>query len=233
MIKSKLTQEYVDIWLVSLDDVDSDQSILSANELSRAARFVQLEVQNRFIKTRVALRQILSKYLVLPPKMITFDQTDKGKPFIKTTSSLQFNLSHSGDYALIGVSAQNPVGVDIEKVREKPDLLAIAKRFFSICEYQAIKKLPIDRQTAAFYRCWTRKEAFIKAIGAGLSFPLSDFEVDITENPGARTLLLDVKQKSQSSADWDLQAVTGLPVGYEGALCVRSQTKQIQRLKCL
>ena len=233
MIKSILTQEHVDIWLVLLDTVDGDQSILSADELSRAQRFVQRDAQNRFIKTHVALRQILSKYLVLPPKMIMFDQTDKGKPLIKTTSALQFNVSHSGDYALIGVSAQNPVGVDIEKVREKPDLLAIAKRFFSICEYQAIKKLPIDRQTAAFYRCWTRKEAFIKAIGAGLSFPLSDFEVDITENPGARTLLLDVKQKSQSSADWDLQAVTGLPVGYEGALCVRSQTKQIQRLKCL
>ncbi len=200
----------VHLWRAQLAGSDAEllncQGLLSTDEINRATRFIKSEDRVRYIFYRACLRKILSFYVQIVPEKITFSTGEKGKPFL-AGSDLQFNVSHSGDYLLIGVTRGQAIGVDIENVKPNKDFLALAKRFFADSEYQEIKKYPTREQIAAFYRCWTRKEAFIKAIGLGLSFPLSDFEVDVSEIPSDRSCLLHVRDKKFAATDWMVRSI--------------------------
>ena len=178
------SSEEVQVWRIDLDAVASAtahwQSLLSQDEKDRAARFHFDRDRLYFSAARGLLRTVLGTYLAIEPQKVRFHYSDKGKPELAdpyASSRLTFNLSHSGGAALIGLTRERAIGVDIEKIRDDFDTAAIARRFFSAKEQEQLARLPAEMRHRAFFRCWTLKEAFIKALGEGLSHPLHQFDV--------------------------------------------------------
>lgn len=205
-----VTPGVVHLWrtrlICSADELVSHQRLLSDAEMMRGNRFIKKSDQEKFFLSKAILRRILALYFKISPEKIEFKYGKNGKPYVDR-SSFQFNVSHSGDCLLIAVTAGNEIGVDVEHVREKQDFLALAERFFAKAEYDAIKKLSPKNQVTAFYRCWTRKEAFIKATGLGLSFGLSDFEVAVENLPLHDSALLSIRNDTAESKKWTLQSI--------------------------
>jgi 4'-phosphopantetheinyl transferase len=152
--------------------------ILTPQEREHATRFRLAEHRRQFIVCRGTLRKILSRYLELHPARIAFVYNHHGKPSLRD-SDLRFNVSHSGSWALQAVTRAGEVGVDIERMDPQFAAEQIPERFFSPREVAQLRALPADLQTAAFFRCWTRKEAYIKARGLGLALPLDSFDVSL------------------------------------------------------
>jgi 4'-phosphopantetheinyl transferase len=166
----------------------SDVNVLDRQERERADRFIFERDRRRFVGAHVSLRVTLGAYLNQTPESLRFTTNTHGKPQIaERPVDLRFNLSHAGDRALVAVSLDHDVGVDIEQHRPV-EVLQLAQRFFSRSEIDAITSLPPTEREAAFFRCWTRKEAFIKALGVGLSFPLDGFEVSVTDDESNQLL---------------------------------------------
>ena len=185
-----LNSNQVDVWRVSILDFPPDsvrwvESILSAEEDRRAARFYFNIDRHRFILSHGALRYILARYLSLSPEDVQFKTGEHGKPSIASEAELDFNLSHSGDFALIAIANGHKVGVDVEKNRQDMEHEKIAQRYFSEREKTELQKLPNDQKMIGFFNCWTRKEAYIKAQGLGLSLPLDSFDVSLAPNEPA------------------------------------------------
>ena len=146
--------------------------LLSADELQRAGRLRLLRHRERFIISRGLLRTLLGKYLDCRPESIQISRTLQGKPFLPAAFSsapITFNLSHSRDAVLFAVRLREPVGIDVEYMRDNLDFIALAERFLSVQEYRTVSSLSGAQQKAAFYTCWTRKEAYLKATGKGLA----------------------------------------------------------------
>ncbi len=176
-----LPQRDLQIWSTRLDrsrsQIDKFSQFLTAAERQRAAKFVNPLHGDRWIVARGCLRQILSRYLDLSPAQIVFTVGVQGKPAVEG-DRLQFNLSHSGDRAVYAISAQSPVGIDIESIH--PIAAAdLVDRFFSAAEQAIFHNLPIDLQQAAFFHAWVQKEAYLKACGTGLHTPLDKIAVSI------------------------------------------------------
>jgi 4'-phosphopantetheinyl transferase len=172
----------VAVWRIALAVVnDLDLSDLSADERDRANGFQFDHVRSAFIQGRLFLRRMLARLLARAPTELEFRSIANGKPTL-ANSDLAFNLSHSGGEAVLAVAGTGPVGVDIEVVSEARDLLGLADRYFSPDESKRLRQLPEAERVSAFYRCWTRKEAFIKALGEGLSRPLDSFSVAFEPN---------------------------------------------------
>ena len=175
----------VDLWVWPLrrtaDEIERLAQFLSDDERARAARFLSPKNGDGYIVGRGRLREVLGQYVDVQPGQLRFDYGTAGKPSLSgLRDAPQFNLSHTGDLAALAVTARHKIGVDIETVRAlKED---IAGRFFAASEAAAIAALPAGVQTGAFFRCWTRKEAFIKATGDGLGFSLQAFEVSLLED---------------------------------------------------
>jgi 4'-phosphopantetheinyl transferase len=212
----------VHVWLAPLDAAPERlaqyEALLAEDERERAARFRFDKHRNRYIVGRGILRELLGRYLGEEAQALKFSYSEYGKPEL-ASSELQFNLAHSGKLALFSFCAAAAVGVDIESVRPLTDAMAIAERFFSPAEREALRALPQEEQTAAFFRCWSRKEAFIKAVGEGLSFPLDAFDVSLA--PGEEARLRAVRGSSAEAQKWSLFDL-GLQTGYAGTLAVRS-----------
>jgi 4'-phosphopantetheinyl transferase len=198
---------------------------LAPDEIDRAARFQFAEHRQQYIYCRGLLRVILSRYLHVEPGQIQFRYATTGKPSladVREAGDLHFNLSHSGGLALFAVTGGREIGVDLEKIRPTIDVQAIARRFFSDREFQALVALPKAEQPRAFFACWTRKEAYIKAIGDGLAFPLDHFSVSVSPNVPAA--LLEVRGEPGPPSRWSLQdlcpgdAYMGA-VAFEGTPC--------------
>jgi 4'-phosphopantetheinyl transferase len=211
----------VDVWRVHLDQepsVASEIGVLSSDELARASRFHFERDRQHFGRCRSALRSLLAAYLVIPPADIRFDYSTSGKPQLATDQNpcdLQFNVSHSGGVALIAVGSERRLGIDIEIIRNDVDIGALAERFFSVSERTGLRALPDDLRVAGFYACWTRKEAFLKATGDGLSFPLADFSV--TTHPDLEPKLEDIKGEPEGAKKWHLADLSVIE-GYRAAL---------------
>jgi 4'-phosphopantetheinyl transferase len=192
-------------------------------ERERAARFVFPEVRRAFVQGRLFLRRALGRILERDPASLAFSLEGNGKPVLNERA-LAFNLSHSGGEAVLAFSPTGPVGVDIEIVERQRDLEGLAQRYFAAEEYAALMTLPSDQRAAAFYRCWTRKEAFIKALGEGLSHPLDAFAVTFVEQAPPTFVRLD---RGETSA-WRL---FDLDVGgrFAGAVVVPSSITRLTR----
>jgi 4'-phosphopantetheinyl transferase len=182
----------VDIWTWSLDaapdETDRLLAHLAPDERERAARFFAPRDSARFVVGRGRLREILADYVGEAPAALCFDYGEHGKPRLGHIGRTPpfFNLSHSHGLAVLGVCRDVPIGLDIEAVR--PIKEDIADQFFSAGERQALSRLAESDQQAGFFRCWTRKEAFIKCVGHGLSLPLDSFEVELRPNAIPRLL---------------------------------------------
>jgi 4'-phosphopantetheinyl transferase len=222
-----LPEDEVQLWRIDLEAIGSDESrwqlLLSTDELSRASRFHFSRDRQRFVASRALLRTILASYLSTDAKGLTFSYSKKEKPSLgpaHVDSGVTFNVSHSGGIALLAFARRREVGVDIEQVRRDSDLEAIARRFFSNLEQEQLAALPSEEKVEAFFRCWTRKEAYIKATGDGLSLPLSQFDVSLRARE--TNALLATRPDSSEAGRWLLEEVPGGP-GYIAALCVHGQ----------
>ena len=222
-----LPDDEVQLWRVDLEAVRINESrwlkLLSTDESARASRFHFPRDRQSFAASRAILRMILAGYLAADPGALSFSYSDKGKPSLGpayAVSRLQFNVTHSGAIAMLAFTRQREIGVDVEQVRRDFEVEALAHRYFSACEQAQLAALPADERVDAFFRCWTRKEAYIKATGDGLSLPLSQFDVSL-EIEEANALLATRPNESEASR-WLLQDVPATP-GYIAALCVRGQ----------
>jgi 4'-phosphopantetheinyl transferase len=227
----RLPGDEIHIWQVSLDQsselLDRLLETLSGDERARAGRFHFERDRRRFICARAALRSILGLYLEIKPEKIEFCYSKYGKPDIfgaKGENLLYFNLSHSHELALLAVSRRWRVGIDIEHVRSIPDAEQIAERFFSAAENVEFRALPSSKREESFLNCWTRKEAFIKAIGEGLSRPLDRFDVSLS--PGEPARLLKIDGDTQEASIWSLAEIAPAP-GYIAALAVEGHGYQL------
>ena len=194
------------------------ETLLSRDELQKAYRYRFEKDKIHYITGRALLRIIAAEYLDEAPGKINFSYKNKGKPFIKG-SAVKFNLAHSGGIAVYAFAKNMDIGIDTELVREMPDALKIAMRFFSEEEVKEISELSEDKIIEAFFNCWTRKEAFIKAVGEGLSFPLKDFTV--TLKLGDEPKLRSIKNNSDEAKEWSVFKLDS-PQNYITSLAVRS-----------
>lgn len=174
-----LKPDRIDIWLYPLhDDSPEAGDCLSPDEQQRAARFYFPRHQRRFTNAHAVLRMILARYLGDQPSQLAFTTGKKGKPELLKTPFLQFNLSHSGDMALLAVGQDHPLGIDLEHFSARP-YIGIGEQLFSKQENQALRAAPPALIALTFFNIWAQKEAFIKACGLGLSYPTQQFDVPI------------------------------------------------------
>jgi 4'-phosphopantetheinyl transferase len=199
------------------------RALLSEDELARAARFYFEKDRSQFIVAHGMVRQVLAFYLKMAPREIHFRIEKKGKPELEENSggrSLKFNLSHSGELALLAIARGQILGVDVELHRADFAGEDIARRFFSAQEAGKLSALPAEQKVEAFFNCWTRKEAYVKAMGDGLSIPLDSF--DLTFAPGESPALLRVEGHPEELKRWSLYNLTP-GEGYAGALLIEGR----------
>lgn len=221
----KIKPNQVSVWCASLkkDYKEAEfHHLLSNDELIRANKFYFEKDKANYIYARALLRILSSKYLNIPPQKIQFGYSKYGKPFYKHNTPLKFNLSHSKEKMLVSFVNNYEVGSDIEYIKDNFDVLEIANNFFSKKEIEQLKKIPVSENKRAFFRCWTRKEAFIKAEGSGLSFPLDKFTVTLKNDNEANLLntYWDEKEKSK----WSLKAFSPY-ANYLAAVAVKGNVK--------
>ena len=215
----------VELWTVSLDVGSARLSELAATlcpeERARAARFVFERGRREYVIARAALRDILGGHLGLPPPAIAIGvPTENGKPELRgppEVRALRFNVSHSGGLALIAVGFGRELGVDVEEIRADRDLIGIAESIYSPAELAELRALPAGLQVEGFYLAWTRKEAFVKALGLGLSFPLEAFDVSL--DPRAPAILRAVRAEGRAAGAWTLRSLA-IPGGTHAAAIV-------------
>lgn len=197
----------VHVWFRSLAATPAEiarlTTLLSSEERARAARFYSERLQSDFITGRGTLRLLLAGYEHLAPEKLAFEYSSFGKPsLIASDRFLSFNLSHSGEVVIYAFAVGRRIGVDVEKFRCDFDVGKIGKRFFSSAEQSALEDLPAAQRYEAFFRCWSRKEAFIKALGEGLSHPLHRFDVSL--QPGNKNALLQTRPDPKEATRWML-----------------------------
>ena len=222
ILDSQLKNNQVHVWQIDLElsteQINNLFTLLSKDERERANKFHFERDKTRFVAARGSLRRVLSRYVGVAAERLQFNYNAYGKPGLLQAPELQFNLSHANSKALIAVS-HAAVGIDIEYSEKELDIDGIAKRFFSVNEYQLITSLSGVKKRKAFFTGWVRKEAFLKALGQGLSYALAKVEVTLLPEQPAQIIALHDEQ--QNLADWSMFALA-VPVGYEAALVVKA-----------
>lgn len=209
-----LSDGEVHVWRAGLEEDESQVekylALLSADEKARAARLVFANHRARFITARGILRSLLGQYSHTPPQALTFAYSEHGKPALSTSQLPNFNLSHSENQAVYVFGLDGRLGIDIEMHDLQTEKQTIANRFFSPNEAAALARVSESQgeMTRAFYCCWTRKEAFIKALGAGLSCPLDAFEVTFLAGEPPALLRLDLPGEMREN--WQLFDISPL-----------------------
>lgn len=216
-----IAEDEVHAWKVDLAAPVTDVCMLSREEVERAARFHFERDRQHFKAARFALRSILGRYLNLPPESLEFGQTEYGKPFLinPEAAGVLFNLSHSGEVAVIAVAREREVGVDVEFMRADFATDEVAEHFFSVAEIYTLSGLESHLRTQAFFNCWTRKEAYVKARGEGLSMPLDVFDVSLA--PGVSAAMLGNRVDESEPSRWIFQDLQ-IASGYAGALVIEA-----------
>ena len=228
----RLTGQMIDVWSLRTADVSKAvvsklELFLTPDERRRAERFRFEDLRHSFVLTRGALRVLLGRYLHVPPDKIQIAYGSKGKPRLAEPGLATFNVSHSGGMALFGFATGREIGVDVEGIRPLADMLDIAQRFFCPAETAELMSLPANQRERAFFHCWTRKEAYIKALGEGLSVPLDDFQV--TLRPGEPARIIHLAGDVDAARTWRLYELELSP-GYVGALAHRGLARQLRLL---
>ena len=205
------------------DEIAGLFQTLRSTERERAARFRSVVEARRAVASRGLLRELLGRILHLPPRDIEIQATARGKPELlggEEGQRLHFNVTHSGALALFAFTRAGPVGVDVEAVVPGRDLDALASRYFSRREIEALRALDPRERTVGFFRAWTRKEAVVKATGEGLDCDLSSFDVTLEPEEPAR--ILAWRSRARSVRGWTLHHLAPAP-GYVGAVAVRGR----------
>jgi 4'-phosphopantetheinyl transferase len=219
----RLGSEEVHLWLGNVKTSSCDREAmlktLSRDEQERRLRFRFPEDQANFLFARSMLRIVLASYLDAGPAAVNFSYSAHGKPSLPGSPSggLQFNLSHSGDLVLLAVCRDRRIGVDIEKVRRDIEAREIAENYFSAAEREALSHFAGPSLHDAFFSCWTRKEAFVKARGEGLSCPLNCFDVPV--DPEEQDMEIQTRPDAAEASRWNLRSLKLAP-GYAAALAI-------------
>ncbi|OQY67126.1 MAG: hypothetical protein B6D46_07885 [Polyangiaceae bacterium UTPRO1] len=189
-------------------------ALLAPSERERAALFRRPDDRLRFVAARAVLRLLLAAAGRGRPERLEIVADAYGKPALRYPSPLRFNVAHSGAVALVALAADCDVGVDVEVVRERAELGAVAARFFAPAESHALGRLTGAVRTAAFHRAWVRKEACVKAAGLGLRVPLQSVEVGVAPRPGSWRVAVEIGGAPRSFRVADVAA----PAGYAAAI---------------
>lgn len=214
----------IHIYKLALDNLDlSDRrDLLSREEITRADRFRYPLHCGRFIAGRAALRILLGKYLKMSPGDIQIEYTASGKPYLSGHDTpLSFNVSNSGGLCLIALGEFDRIGIDIEKIEPDKQHEDIARRFFAPAEFDELMTFDAAARIGAFYACWTRKEAFVKALGTGLVYGLDRFVVSANHLEPARLISIDGDPKEWSLCSIDVEA------NYASALAVHGMVRRV------
>ena len=230
-VRMMLDGTTVDIWKVVLEasavERECMSAILSADEIARAGRFHFERDRHRYISCRGALRKILARYLSIEATDLSFSYSEHGKPFLgdtKSTDGITFNLSHSSATGVIAVSRNRRVGIDIEFPRQGIEMAALARRYFSQWEAARLESLRGEDLTAAFFSVWTRKEAYVKARGDGLSLPLGQFDVSIDPDEAS---LLRTRHDPDDCNRWIMKSIPVNP----GSFCTLVAESPLGRVR--
>jgi 4'-phosphopantetheinyl transferase len=230
----RMGERDIDVRAVRMAAPDSDvarfERILAPGERDRAARFRFEDLRRKFILARAALRILLGGYLKRDPADIQFEHGPKGKPSLPEPGGIEFNASHSGGLAVFAFAKDCELGIDVEQIRPMPDMLDIANRFFCAAEAGELTSLPAHQRERAFFNCWTRKEAYIKATGEGLSAPLDEFRVTLRPDEPARFVHIandHLANDENAAADWSLHDLRLAP-DYAGALAYRDAIRPVR-----
>jgi 4'-phosphopantetheinyl transferase len=230
--KLVLPENQVDVWQIHLeaqpDEVEHYRRLLAPDEIERADRFHFEKHRRRFTLGRAAMRQVLGGYINTDPHDVVFSYGRSGKPALAGSEerSIQFNLSHSEDVALLAVARGLALGIDIEFINPEFATEAIARMFFSRSETECLIALQPRERAEAFFCCWTRKESYIKALGDGLSLPLDSFEVAF--GPDVPAALLKVIADPREVARWSMYDLEA-PRGYRAALVAEGRGHHLRR----
>jgi len=231
MLDLTLGADEIHLWHAALDahPVQHLEHFLSEDELIRAHRFHFLKDRNHFTVARGLLRKLLSTYLRMEPNQLLLSYGQMGKPFLADSHAnrVSFNLAHSGGLAIFAFSQTRELGVDLEFIREELADEGIAERFFSRREIGELQAVPVELRRQAFFNCWTRKEAYIKARGEGLSMPLDAFDVSLA--PGEPAALLRNHLDETDVARWEMRSIP-VAAGYVAALVVEGHDWKLKTL---
>jgi 4'-phosphopantetheinyl transferase len=227
IIDLKLSREVIHIWIASLEQsnckVQNLSKLLSEDEQDRSMKFCFEKDRKHFIVGRGLLRTFLGRYLDKEPTQLKFYYSQYGKPALDGTvegNVLNFNLSHSHGLALYAFALDHQIGIDIELIRFIPDVEQIVERFFSTNERSLFRTLSPEQKQIAFFKGWTSKEAYLKATGNGLAYPLDQIEVSL--NPKDPPGLLKIVDNADASTQWSLYALQPAP-NYIATLAVEGQ----------
>ena len=223
-----MTTAKIQLWSIDINAASHEPeallSLLSDDELKRAERFRFEKHRHRWIAGRAMLRTILSAMTHRSPESVAFEYDEHKKPYLPCSSGherIHFNLTHSSDLALLAVTSVGPVGIDVERIKPLSSIDTVVDRFFSIAERSAFSTMSGDEERLkAFYTCWTRKEAYLKALGCGISEPTNTFDVTFLENSEPEIIAID--GDNNVARDWLLFDLKVTP-GYVGALAIRSK----------
>ncbi len=221
----------VHLWSAHLDPPDDVfrqcAGVLSEDECRRAERFRAGSLQDRYIAGRGTLRILLGRYLRTDPASVSLGYQAQGKPELGppwNAYGLQFNVSHSHELAVYAFTRGSEIGVDVECIRPMPNAAALLERFFSPEEVQEWQQIPPERQLRAFFQGWTRKEAWLKAVGSGLSFPLNQFRVTLDDT--AR--VVSIRGDTHEAAQWWLESCEPCN-GCVAAVAMRGKAGAVRR----
>ena len=202
--------------------------LLANDETRRASRFLFDRHREHFVVGRACARMILSRYIGVTPKTVSYAYDNLGKPRFQDSTLNQrfrFNFSNSQDQGLLAITLSHEIGVDLERIREMNDMLGLANRYFAAAETETLFRLPSAEQPPAFFRYWTRKEAYLKAVGKGLTFPLRNVHVSLSDSRG-ECRILDINGDVEEAEKWELSNLTPHP-DFKAALAIRRQGNQI------
>jgi 4'-phosphopantetheinyl transferase len=224
-----LPDHEVQVWYVDLAVWDSSANqllgVLNTEEQERAARFKFPAPRNQFVISRALLRRALGLYLRVDEPQVQFRTSTKGKPELADDRGLRFNLSHTEGATVFAIARKRNVGIDVERIRDNPDVMELAARFFSGEEVQWLRSQPTTEISASFFRVWTGKEAYIKAQGDGLSKLLSSFSV-LPSDEGSR-LRLNVYDDPEESKRWRMYKLD-LGLDLQAALAVEGDGARVR-----
>jgi 4'-phosphopantetheinyl transferase len=217
-----LGPDEIQLWSVSLTRSEGElarlRELLSDDEYARACCYKPRQARDQFITMRAYLRLVLGGYLGIDPARVRFQTSNTGKPLL-AGGGPHFNVSHSADVGLIAVARDIEVGVDVERIKPITTFLDMAERYFTQSEVTALRRLPPGAREQAFFHIWTRKEAFLKATGFGLSHGLERFEVSVPPDDPARILHIDGDRAMGER--WSMTSLDPAP-GYVGAVAVEA-----------
>jgi 4'-phosphopantetheinyl transferase len=221
--RHSLSGNEVHVWEGSLDRppeaVQRFRALLSDDELERADRFRFERHRSRYVAGRGQLRSLLARYLDAQPAVLRFEYGEFEKPAL-AGSDLHFNLAHSGAVVLFALTRAGEVGIDVELEESRPRDERLAERFFSPAEVATLRSLPHSERARAFLRCWTRKEAFLKARGDGLQLALDTFDVSLA--PGQPVAVTRTEWSRTEPTEWSLSDLSDDRAGYIAALAIRT-----------